>query len=380
MKQATYTIEDLDITGKSNLTIIGEPGSRPVLDGDLNLRPTCSDITLERFKMTQTGTLMWALLDARQCQGITFSDIEVEQGGMRFRDCDGCTIEHSYVHDGLNSTQAQADDAFCACGIDVRGYKPTDTTDPSVDVTIRDSVFERLHGDGIHLNGAERTLIEGNAFDTATPDGTDDHTDTIQLLRVCDATVRLNSARNWQHGILITDDAPIDCATGDPDDRGLIMENNIFEALAGEAFNGPPGPNGLICNNTFTLTSDNTGGGEGVLVTDTTGSATTWRDATPQESRGAIFCNNIVAQPGSGDAELSYASQIEERHNYTETTDGTPGTNTIVQSGIELTGDFELQTDSPAINAADATYAPTLDMLGRPRGREPDIGAKEYQG
>jgi hypothetical protein len=44
-----------------------------------------------------------------------------------------------------------------------------------------------------------------------------------------------------------------------------------------------------------------------------------------------------------------------------------------------LASDGELLAGSPGVDAANATYAPALDRLGRARVRAPDVGALERQ-
>jgi hypothetical protein len=75
--------------------------------------------------------------------------------------------------------------------------------------------------------------------------------DTIQALKGADHAIGNNEAYGWIHGILTTDDSPQDGTDADNRAR-VIVVNNLIDTFSNDAFNGAPGPNSLVANNTFT--------------------------------------------------------------------------------------------------------------------------------
>jgi hypothetical protein len=187
----------------------------------------------------------------------------------------------------------------------------------------------------------------GNRFlDGEAEDG--DHVDLIQVLGGRDHVIEGNLARDWQHGIMVTDFTPEDGP--DADGRAMIVRNNAVHTRVGYGWNGPPGPNSLVVNNSFGSRADTL---RGVSVTDTVKS-------DPQGSGGAVFANNAV------EGKLGIAGTIAEHHN-------------LARDPFGYLDDLALPVDHGAIDGADPALAPAADMFGRPRVGPADIGAQEAQ-
>lgn len=326
---------NLDILS-SGLTVRGE-GKPEIAGGGIR----GNDVEVSGFYLFEPAPL-YAQLDARGVTGFYVHDMEVERGGIRGRNCDGCRVEDSFFHDGASYADATADSAFCSCGIGFWGY----SGDASANPEIRRVRFERWFGDAIHINSNDGSaLVEDFYLNEATKTGSD-HVDVIQLAKVKDAILRRIEFRNAQHGILVTDRAPID---SDGDRRALLAENILGHTRVGYAWNGPLGAGGLLINATFD--GDQT---RGTTISDSTG-------GDPTGSPGCQVVNVLSAGTvGSSCEEIA-----------------------IIETGatdLGLAPTYELPAGHPAVDAGDAAFAPATDLRQRVRVGPPDIGALERQG
>jgi hypothetical protein len=339
--------EGFVLTDKRDVTIKAAPGERPELRGEVRLEGLQSArITLRGLNVAADGDEIGQMY-VRQTADVLLEGLHLDRALFRSRATSGLVIADSVVKNGPADSEAFAQGLFCGCGIDARGLVDV----PTSNITVRDSRFLNLAGDGIHLNDVVGSHIEGNYFHMTEPERAETHVDTIQALKGADHVIRDNEGYGWRHGILTTDDAPQDGP--DADDRAMVVENNLIHAL-NYAFNGAPGPNSLIVNNTWT--GSDGGVAKGAIVRWTVGSKPGTTD-----SAGAVFANNVVDGNLADDERLTYVA------NY-------------VDPAVPFAAGYELPAGSPAIDAADPAYAPELDLRGRARVGAPDIGALERRG
>lgn len=298
-------------------------------------------ITLSGFHVTGSPFALW---DAREAPGTVFENNEFDGAMTRFRDADRSVVRNNYFHDGPTYSVATEEGAFCGCAAWFGAYSDDSTESP----TFENNLVERWTGDGVHLNSIVGARVVGNRFLDGQAEG-GDHVDLIQVLGGQDHVIERNLARDWQHGIMVTDFTPVDGP--DADARAMIVRNNAIHTRVGYGWNGPPGPNSLVVNNSFGTSAETL---RGVSVTDTVKS-------DPQGSDGAVFANNAV------EGELGIAGNIAQRHN-------------LARDPFGYLEDFGLPADHGAVDAADPSLAPLTDMFGRPRVGRADIGAEEVQG
>jgi hypothetical protein len=340
VRDASSSYGDLSAT-VPNLSLEGENG--PIV-GEVNARANGQTF---RGLVFRADTPHVAGSDARQVSRISYLDNEFDRAVLRLRGASNVLIAGNHFHDGPTKEEVDATGAwFCPCAIDLHPYDSTRTTD----VTIRDNLIENWTGDGVHVNTATGITIDGNVLRNGSATG-GDHVDVFQLLGVEDYSIRNNRAYEWQHGVLTTDKVPVDGP--DADNRAGVFENNLIETRVGYAFNGGPGPNALVVNNTFSATSENVEL-RGVTVPSSVGD-------DPQGSEGAVFANNAVQ------GEIGVSSSITAHHN-------------LALDPFGFASGYEPPAGHAAVDAADPRLAPTLDLKGRSRVGPPDIGAFERQG
>lgn len=166
-----------------------------------------------------------------------------------------------------------------------------------------------------------------------------------------------------------------------------IIENNIVFQVSGFGIQSWANTGGdIIVNNTVF----NTGDGCVVIGTDTQG----------QTNGNDFVANNICYATPGGIREEGYSSAATGTNNvyednlfYKDTTNyslqnGLVGTGTVTADPLfvnytgDQTGNYHLQSNSPAIGIGTSTNAPTADFDGntRPQSGAWDIGAYEYVG
>jgi hypothetical protein len=298
-------------------------------------------IRLSGFHVTGSPFAQW---DARQAPGTVLENNEFDHAITRFRNADRSVVRNNYFHDGPTYSEATEGGAFCGCAAWFGAYNGDSSRNP----TFERNLVERWFGDGVHLNSVVGARIVGNRFLDGRAEG-GDHVDLIQVLGGRDHLIEGNLARDWQHGIMVTDYTPEDGP--DADARAMIVRNNAVHTRVGYGWNGPPGPSSLVVNNSFGTSAETL---RGVSVTDTVKS-------DPQRSSGAVFANNAV------EGDLGIAGTITEHHN-------------LARDPFGYLDEFELPADDRAVDAADPTLAPAADMFGQPRVGPPDVGAKEHEG
>lgn len=339
----TYNAFTLD--DRQDLTIAAAPDAEPVIVGDVRFQGlNTARVTFRGFTVTDTAPAIGRVY-VRHGTDLLLDDLHLDRAMFMARATEGLVIEDSFVENGALWTDATALGMFCGCGVWAGTYDDVQTTD----ITVRRNEFHDMAGDGVHLNDVTGGLVEDNYFERSQPFGTGDHVDVIQVVKGADITLRRNEARDWQHGILTTDDAPQDGP--DADSRAMIVENNLIDAIAGYGLNGAFGPNSLVANNT--VTGDE---GNGVAIRWTVGS-----NPGTTTSDGMVFANNLVDGACSCDQLLTYVANH-------------------VELGFTFDAGFELPAGSEPVDAAQPAYAPTLDMRSRPRFGSPDVGALERQG
>jgi hypothetical protein len=304
--------------------------------GSADLR--AGGIRMSGFHVTGSPFAQW---DARGAPGTLFENNEFDHAITRFRNADNSVVRSNYFHDGPTYSEAIAGGAFGGCAAWFGAYMQDSSRAP----TFENNLVERWFGDGVHLNSIVGARIIGNRFLDGRAEG-GDHVDLIQVLGGRDHLIERNLARDWQHGILVTDFTPEDGP--DADVRAMIVRNNAVHTRIGYGWNGPPGPNSLVINNSFGTSAETL---RGVSVTDTVKS-------DPQGSDGAVFANNAV------EGDLGIAGNIAEHHN-------------LARDPFGYLDEFALPAGHRAVNAADPGLALGTDIFGQPRIGPPDIGAQE---
>ena len=299
-----------------------------------------------------------ASLDARQATNVRFEGNDIDYGGVRLRNADRTTIRGNNFHNGPTQTDGRAE-IYCPCGVLVGNYNDGSGTNGSDDVTIQFNHWRDWRGDVVNVqNRASRTrILHNKGVHVEREPGSDEHTDTFQLVGSGDVMIVGNDFRDVQHGILITDHTPED---RNGDGWAIWVANNIIEARQGRSFLGPLGPGSRVVNNTFVRAPVYGNDWAGECDVDWTES----RDPG-DHSTGAVFANNFCkGSPTLADSRITQSANIWIPR--------------FVDFGF-LAG-YTLTVGSPAIDAANPVYAPATDMLGRARNGLPDVGAKEWNG
>lgn len=164
----------------------------------------------------------------------------------------------------------------------------------------------------------------------------------------------------------------------------VTFTNNIVYGVAAYAVNtGHYSINCTIVNNTLF--------GNGNSGLDSGGIVITATDAGPQ-SAGHIVRNNIIFnnlgigihEEGSQGANVYSNNLVYQNNTNYGNLNGHSNSNNVSANPQFInyqpngTGDYRLQSGSPAINAGAAAYAPATDLDGMTRAGAPDIGAYEY--
>jgi Right handed beta helix region len=321
-----------------SLTIAGET-ARPLL-GDIAIGS--SNVRIRNFLVRETGA-DFAGVRATAVDNFVFESNEVVHGTVQGRDCDGCVFRGNHIHDGPTYPEATEAGFACGCGVAVFTY----SGQQSQQVLIENNLIDDQNGDGVHINNVIGPRILNNRILSSNITG-GDHVDTIQLAISQDPVIEGNYGRDNPHGVLMTDRTPLDGP--DADNRALVMRNNVIHNTIGYGVNGPPGPNGLIINNTFAHVGSDPDARGGTITQ-------TVKDF-PTHSPGAVAANNVT------EGHLSCA--VTCHHNF----EADP---------FPFEGDFELPAGHAGVNGADPALAPATDQLGRERVGAPDAGARERQ-
>lgn len=319
VRQATYPalVVDGDSSRSDYLTFRAADGEQP--SGILNFEDT-SHLHVEGFRLRY---ITWLT----RVEHIRLKGNEITPNGVVVREGSFLDFEGNDFHDIEQSSNATA-----------AGYAIRLATGPVSDVRVVNNRFDRVTADGVQAGSTTRLLIEDNEFSRINAwDNPNEHADAIQFYgTVTDATVR----RNW------TWDSNKFMMLKGKTYRGLVVENNlVHDTLQGLNLYDVPGAK--IVNNTI------------------------WTART--------FAVRLRSQFGD-------MSDIVAANNIFEEFEGRSLVTTDVANLVggdplfAADGSYELTAESPAIDAASATYAPETDRLGRSRVGSPDIGAHEYQG
>jgi hypothetical protein len=368
VSSAGTVFEGEDAPDVSGLTKAVEPSvfaGRTMPDvGDVDLQ--ASGIVWTGFRHVATNTAPIASIDIRTADDVRFEGNEIDYGSVRMRDADRAVMRGNYLHDGPKHVEGTAE-LFCPCGVWIGSYNGVG----SLDVRVEFNRIDDWRSDLLHVQNSASgaKLLHNKGYRVYKEPESPGHIDAIQLVGSGDVTVVGNDFRDVEHGMLITDHTPED--RGDADDRAITVENNIIEARKGRAFLGPLGPNSRVANNTFvraaTWDDDRDGDGE-IDGNDWAGECDVdWTESRDPgaHSQGAVFANNFCK---------GFPSLVDSRY--------IRSANIHIPRFEEFAflADYELPAGSPAVDAANAAYAPPVDGLSRSRVGPPDIGARERQG
>src|SRR5919106_194338 len=332
--------------------------------GDVDLQ--ASGIVWTGFRHVATNTAPIASIDIRTADNVRFEGNEIDYGSVRLRDADRTVMRANYLHNGPTHADGIAE-LSCPCGVWVGSYNGVG----SLDVRVEFNRIDDWRSDLLHVQNSASgaKLLHNKGYRVYKEPESPGHIDAIQLVGSGDVTVVGNDFRDVEHGMLITDHTPED--RGDADDRAITVENNIIEARKGRAFLGPLGPNSRVANNTFvraaTWDDDRDGDGE-IDGNDWAGECDVdWTESRDPgaHSQGAVFANNFCkGSPSLVDSRIIRSANIHIPR-FEE---------------FAFLADYELPAGSPALDAANAAYAPPVDGLSRSRVGPPDTGARERQG
>jgi hypothetical protein len=231
------------------------------------------------------------------------------------------------------------------------------------DVQIVDNGFERLGGQGIHLQEGDRVLVARNRFAGIVPRADMDpaaHADAVQTLGPSRNVTFDGNLVTRGRGFLIQF-APADEGLR-AGQTGMVVQNNVF---AGRDFSlrvfSAPGIR--IVNNTVWGTQSSPGTGIDLRPPVAGNLPTT----------GAVLENNIVNR-----LYVTSATTYRGGHNLIargprKGPHDLRGTPRFLNSPY----DWRLAPGSPGIRAGSAAGAPRRDRLGRPRSGRPDLGSDQ---
>jgi len=233
------------------------------------------------------------------------------------------------------------------------------------DVTVRWNEAYHTTADGFFLGSGSNILFEGNYFHDNTPsEGA--HADFFQIYGGQPTTVRgLTIRGNYfdtagqglfgqRYGGVIED---------------VLAENNVIISTHLRAWSEETTNNVVCRNNTFMFPpeqglSDPMGGGALIYMDAWGGGSYVYANNTSRflsrpsspylTARNYIVHEFTVVDPGSFNAPPTSYFHDFDNH------------------------DFRLKAGSAAVDAGDPNYASAVDILGRPRDANPDIGAYEY--
>jgi len=268
--------------------------------------------------------------------------------------------------------------SFDGISVDAGGVKTTNAAFElgGDNVTVKNASVGNVSDEkGMLASGANLTIDNVTFHDVVLKsDGV--HMECLYAIGVPNFTVRNSTFRDCAiFDILFTYGSwwsPLPPAYG-----GVTLENNVFGHTEMEnnggwhyysVYVGDTGPNGeagdplngwLVRNNTFELPMfiSSSGGSNATRFVNNLGS---W-----DCKGGVIYRNNVGSRCGSSDKAVSPASSTSSR---------------TAAFGWENpgSGDFQLTSGSPAVNAGDPADAPSLDRLGLLRDSHPDAGAYEF--
>lgn len=243
------------------------------------------------------------------------------------------------------------------------------------DVIVRWNHIRKTTSDGIRLSG-ENLLVEGNYFHDNVP-SKGAHPDHIQFFggfptNVRKVTIRGNYFDTVGQGIF---GGAIDSKDGATKGvcEDVLVENNVVINTHLRAWSMTT-TNNVICRNNlfgFQPSQLEAGGkpfgGTALLYMRNWGGGE------------YVFANNICRGCSSTEAEhLTIRGNIYLLEK-PKAAEGNLGPMPLERIFVDyMAHDFTIRPDSPTIDAAVAAHAPATDMLGRPRGKKPDIGPVEY--
>ena len=298
-------------------------------------------------------------------------------------------------------------------------------------IIVEDNVFYNQSGSDEHLdiNGVVNVVIRDNVFfNDFKGSGRTNANNTSSFIVIKnsarlpenhDITVQRNVFLNWegsvgQYFVLVGEDG----RSGFEAER-VMVENNLLIGNSANTMRAPFGVKGArdvtFRNNTVTgnLPSNafgmrlNREGSNPVnerilfynnIWSDPTGTMNDFSDGLPAETSGAVMKRNVFWNRGAAiPADLDVLNYFDDK----EAILGNPvlpaistvvlprwngssflsGSTSIAAEHSRLVNAYGVPgSGSVAIDAADPAQSPAEDILGRPRGTKPDVGAVEQQG
>ena len=332
---------------------------------------------------------------------IHFKGFEVTNGGFTLSQTSYCLIEDNFIHDtGSNvpiklvASTMYEDDASSSYNI-IRNNEITAGYDVGISTsgqyhTIEGNEIYAMAGgnrDGIHFHGGYHTIRDNYIHDNVHPSGSDPHIDCFQAWRtghdiVFEKNICVNTNTTKSNQIVMLEEF----ADQDGDVHDLTWRNNIFDfsdpgycpLRINQKNSGREIENINIYNNTF-IHRNVSGKGEAAL--------------NFVRINGVNVQNNIVYNFGDGSAykdwwKCTTCQNVNTSNNLIYVDDGDPPNDATNTNGVytdpkfvNLAGqDYQLQSDSPAINSGITIGSVTTDKIGtsRPQGSGYDMGAYEY--
>lgn len=348
------------------------------------------------------------VIDNVVIQHIGIDDAAYDGNGIKFYDgADGAVITNNVIYDmGAEGLSFSGSDGFFVSGNRIYDDNDSGASDDGLDYymvfsgsdhVIANNHIERVGelahgGHGIHLKGAgTNNRIQNNVLENTNgiamrhPDATGNiiQSNTLRNGWIC------LTAREGAHDNLYIGNRCDNISVGvfffvDTGEQGVnnpSAHNNVFQNTI---VTNPRGSNGCVVY--FYGTSPSSSADNNIIANTTLlGGPDTTLYCANSENSGTILTNSIIMNVptlGSG----AFAPEVSSSHNWFygngfDTPAGElnrDGSDPLFEN--EEAGEFQLQSASPAIDAASATHAPDIDYActARPQGAGFDIGAFEY--
>ena len=289
-----------------------------------------------------------------RASGITFKGLDITSEGVMIRGSSDIKLVGNHIHDIRRASSCPtAPNVGNGYAVWLVGYNSS----RSQRITIAGNTIERVTHDAIQIGSTDDLLIEGNEITDVRSQGCGDHSDAIQWIEGRGVTIRGNHVHHNVHGFMVNGHGTTVRAAG-------RFENNLVHDISGGiAFNLYNVDGLAVVSNTVWAT-----GTTAVRLRDT--------DTNPTVMRATVR-NNIFEEYDS-QCDSTGCVTAQDHNLFASSSDRVASD--LAASNPRFAPDYELSSDSAAIDAGATTDAPTLDRRGRPRVGPPDLGAHEFQG